>query len=118
MNSPLVLFEEKLPIELINIIQSYLSNDIAFIALKEHYDYLFYKRDLYENFVYTNYILPNCYCYTYYNPRANRIKTRDCNHCFKYEYTNCYMMNDFEVCIYNNDQVQKVCTMYRQISEK
>lgn len=55
MITPLILFENKLPKELLNYIQNYLTNDIAINALKEYFSYLYHKKELYEDFVYDQY---------------------------------------------------------------
>ena len=104
MSSPLLIVEEvipyKLPFEILNIIQSYMKNDVAYEVLKEYYSYLYYKKDLYEDFVYENYIAPNCYC----NPR----RKDECEHCYYYEYTYRYTPQDFKCCILDNPQFRKI----------
>ena len=108
MISPLILFENKLPKELLNYIQNYLTNDIAINALKEYFSYLYHKKELYEDFVYDQYILPNCKCRRYYNSRAQRWKTRECDSCFIFDSTFTYMSEDFRMCIMDNPQYQKI----------
>ena len=44
MNSPLSIIEHKLPRELINIIQTYLINEIALEAIYYHIDYLYFNK--------------------------------------------------------------------------
>jgi hypothetical protein len=108
MKSPIILFESKLPRDVLNIIQTYLINDFAYQALKEYYNYLNYKKELYEDFAYQQYITPNCTCRRYYNSIAQRWKERECSGCFIFEYTNVYMPKDFRICIYNNSQYHKI----------
>ena len=108
MNSPLELFKNKLPQELLNIIQTYLINDVAYQVLKEYYNYLYYKKELYEDFVYTQYIEPNCTCHSYYNQIAQRWKHRECSGCYYLEYTNTYIPKDFRLCIDDNPQYGKI----------
>lgn len=108
MNSPLILFKNKLPRELLDYIQGYLTNDFAINALKEYYSYLYHKKELYEDFVYDQYIAPNCNCHRYYNSRAQRWKTRECNSCFVFESTFQYMPEDFRRCVWENPQYQKI----------
>ena len=108
MNSPLVLFENTLPQDLLNIIQSYLINDFAYKVLNEYFDYLYYKKELYEDFVYYQYVKPNCKCIRYFNSIAQRWKTRDCYNCDIFEYTYKYMPLDFRMCIHDNYQYQKI----------
>ena len=104
MSSPLLLVQEvipsKLPNELVYIISSYLRNDIAYEAIKEYYSYLYHKRDLYEKFVYENYIIPNCYC--------NRRRD-ECEYCYDYDYTDRYTPQNFKCCIQDNPQFTKIC---------
>lgn len=108
MKSPIILFESKLPRDVLNIIQTYLINDFVYQALKEYYNYLYYKKELYENFAYEQYIIPNCSCRRYYNSIAQRWKERECSGCYIFEYTNVYMPKDFRICIYNNPQYRKI----------
>jgi hypothetical protein len=111
MNSPLILIQHKLPYEIINIIQSYLINNFAYRAVKEYYTYLYYKKDLYEDFAYNQYILPNCRCHRYYNSRAGRWKEHECYGCLSFEYGYVYMPLDYRICIYDNPQFNKIQTM-------
>ena len=74
MNSPLSIIEHKLPIELINIIQTYLINEIALEAIYYHIDYLYNAQDDYEEALVND---NECKCYRYFNPRANRWKEAD-----------------------------------------
>lgn len=109
MNSPLIIFENKLPIELLNHIQSYMVNDIAVKALCDYFDYLYNKKEIYEEFVYEQYVMPNCRCIEYFNNIAQRWKTRECDACFIYESTFTYMPEDFRLCIWDNTaQYQKI----------
>jgi len=108
MNTPLVLFKNKLPQDVLNIIQSYVMNDFVHNALKEYYSYLYYKKELYEDFAYQQYILPHCYCYRYYNSRAQRWKDRECRYCYEYEYTKKYIPSDYQLCIEDNKQYSKI----------
>lgn len=105
MNSPLTLICSKynVPQELENIIQSYMTNDFMYKALQEYYDYLFTTQELYDDFVYDNYIVPNCYC----NPGLIARK-RECSHCYYYEYTHKYKMEPYILCITENDQYAKI----------
>lgn len=117
MNSPLKLIEDKFPIEVLNIIQSYMSNDVVYFALQKYFDYLFYKRDLYQEFVLEQYIEPNCRCFSYWNSIAQRWKTRDCYFCEEFEYSDKYTPLDFTYCITENDQYDKIMysnTFYKE----
>ncbi len=97
-----------LPDEIKYNIQSYLVNECLYKALQEYFQYLIYKKELYENFCYEQYVIPNCRCYTYYNSNAQRLKMRDCYYCDELEYGNKYKPNDFMECIKNNNQFKKI----------
>ena len=90
-----------MPRELCDIIQSYITNDIANQAIKEYYSYLLYEQDVYEDFVLTTYVTPNCYCH-----RLRRNK--DCSWCYYFEYTNKYKLDSYITCIQDNDQYQTI----------
>ena len=108
MNSPImILFHNKICRELIDIIQSYVRNDIAHEAVKNHIRYLYYEQDLYDSFVWNHYIDPNCYCYIY---DKYTCKKRECEHCYIYEYTNYYKLPRFITCITKNSQYIKLVT--------
>ena len=108
MNNPLSIISGNLPNEIRYNIQSYLINETAYKILQEYFDYLIYKKNLYEDFCYTQYIKPNCYCSRYFNSRANRWKTRDCHYCYDLEYSYKYKPIDFIECIKNNNQFEKI----------
>ena len=105
MNSPLPLICSKynVPQELENIIQSYMSNDFMYKALQEYYHYLYYMQELYDDFVYENYISPNCYCCP-----GLIARRRECSHCYYYEYTYKYKMQPYIQCIMENEQYAKI----------
>ena len=108
MNSPHLYFYNIFSNEINNNIQSYLINETAYQILQEYFSYLIYKKNLYQDFCYTQYIEPNCKCYRYYNPRAKRWKTRDCYLCDEFEYSDKFLPNDFKECISNNNQFYKI----------
>ena len=89
-------------------IQSYLVNETAYKVLQEYFNYLFYKKNLYEDFCYEQYVKPNCICYRYYNSNAQKWKTKDCIFCDEFEYTDKYIPNDYIECIKNNNQFKKI----------
>ena len=76
MNNPLSIIGGNLPIEIKYNIQSYLINETVYKILQEYFNYLCYKKELYEDFCYIQYVKPNCKCYSYYNSRANRWKKK------------------------------------------
>lgn len=110
MNSPIQLLNNYFPYEIKILIQSYLINEMAYKMLQEYFLYLYLKKELYEDFSYTQYIYPNCYCKTYYNSRLQRWKTRDCHFCDELEYSDKFIPNDFLECIRENPQYQKIAT--------
>jgi hypothetical protein len=67
------------------------------------------KKEKYEEFIYFNYIYPNCSCNNCpYNGKYKIYKKKDCNPCFIFESTFTYMPNNFNECIINNPQFQKI----------
>ncbi len=62
-----------------------------------------YTQELYDDFVYENYIVPNCYC----NPGLI-ARRRECSHCYYYEYTYKYKMEPYLQCIMENEQFAKI----------
>jgi hypothetical protein len=106
MSSPLLIVQEviphKFPQEILNIIQSFLKNDMVYQAIKEYYAYLYNKKEAYEADVYKTYIMPNCYCH-----RLRR--NRDCSYCHEFEYTYKFVPQDWKCCIQDNPQFLKIC---------
>ena len=109
MNSPVKIIKHMLPQDVLDIVQSYLVNDIAYTAISSYFDRLYIKKNKYEEFVWSNYVYPKCYCNNCPDNGKYKIyKKNDCNHCFIFEYTTRYMPNDFNECILNNPQFQKI----------
>ena len=102
MNTPLVLFYNILPIEVINIIQSFIVNEISKKVLEYIFHKINIKQQIYDRFVYFNYIIPNCYCF------AIHINDNCCNWCFDYKYTNKYNLPLFNTIFYRNSQYKKI----------
>jgi hypothetical protein len=115
MNSPLSIIQHKLPIELINIIQTYVINEIALEAIYYHIDYLYEAQDDYEEALVND---NECKCYRYFNPRANRWKTKECNFCWIMDYTTEFHLPGYKTCIWNNSQLSKILTTWRKIEKK
>lgn len=110
MNSPLVLFKNTFPQEVVNNIQSFIINDYVYEAIRNYFNILYHKKELYEEFIWNNYVYPKCYCNNCPDNGVKKIfKRKDCNECFKFEYTLIYMTEDFERCIWNNNQFKKIC---------
>ena len=63
MNTPLVLFNNYLPIEIIFYIQRYVSNNIVFDAIKKHiqYSYIYNDKDNDNDLIMKNYYTVNLY---------------------------------------------------------
>ena len=109
MISPVKILEDKLPQDIINIIQSYLVNNIAYNAISSYFDGLYIKKNKYEEFVWDNYVYPKCACNNCPDNGKYKIyKKRDCDECFKFESTFMYTPNDFVECISDNPQFQKI----------
>lgn len=83
MNTPLVLIESWLPRELVNIIQTYIRNDIVHEAVRCHLYNLMYEQDLYIKYIYHTRVTPNCYCDQL---SAKYLRKYDyCDHCRWFE---------------------------------
>ena len=100
----------KLPNEVADLVRQYRGiNPIAYVAIREYYNSLFKKKELYEEFVWANYVYPNCACNNCPDNGRHKIyKRKDCNECFKFESTFIYTPNDFVECITDNPQYQKI----------
>ena len=100
MNTPLILFNNILPDEIIRYMQLYITNDFANEAIKHYIHYLYDEQDLYEDFILRTYIYPNCYCHRY--------KKKECSACYEFEYSNIYKLDQYNICIWDNDQIHKL----------
>jgi len=101
MNTPLVIIQRLFPQEVVNIIQSFMRNDIVYQAIDEYFYYLFYQEELYNNFIYNTHIVPNCYCY-----RIPRKK--ECQYCHEYESMYARTSDAYVICIEENDQFHSI----------
>jgi len=105
----LEILSKKLPDEIINNIRKYMVNEIAYEALQQYFNYLYEKKEKYEEFVWNNYVYPKCKCNNCPDNGKYKIyKKRDCDECFKFESTFMYTPNDFVECISDNPQFQKI----------
>ena len=104
MNTPLILFEKYLPIELIFYIQRYVSNDFAVEAIKKHIKYSYDEEILYRQFVYNEYLRPNCpdWCSGFSRRYFNK-----CEHCIDFLFTKNYNLQKYTTCVYHNNQLKK-----------
>lgn len=100
----------KLPNEVADLVRQYRGiNTIAYAAIREYYNYLFKKKELYEDFVWANYVYPKCVCNNCPDNGRHKIyKRKDCDECFKFESTFIYTPTDFVECITDNPQYQKI----------
>lgn len=115
MNSPLSLISGNLPIEIKNHIQGYMRNDLALEAIYYHIDYLYDKQDDHEDKIMSE---NTCTCYSYFNRRANRWKTRECNLCWMMYYTWDYYLPEYKTCILYNDQLSTILTTWKNIEDE
>ena len=104
MNTPLILFEKYLPIELIFYIQRYVSNDFVVEAIKKHITYSYDEEILYRQFVYNEYIRPNCpdWCSGF-----SRRYLHKCEHCLDFIFSDYYKLQRYITCTKDNTQLQK-----------
>lgn len=104
MNTPLILFKNYLPIEITFYIQRYVSNDFAFEAVKKHIKYSYNEEILYRQFVYNEYLKPNCpeWCTGF-----SRRYSRKCEHCLDFLFSDYYNLQKYKTCVYNNNQLKK-----------
>jgi hypothetical protein len=114
MNSPLSIIRHKLPYELIDIIQSYLRNDLALEAIYYHIQYLYEAQLDHEDEIYKN---NKCECRRYFNSRANRWKIRECDFCYKIDYTSIFQLPGYNTCIWNNSQLSKILTTWTDTTD-
>jgi hypothetical protein len=109
MNTPLVLFERRLPRELINIIQSYLSNDIVYLAIRNYFHYLLSEQELYMQHMYETYVMEQCYCH---KMSSRNMRVYDgCDHCNWYERIETddeHFSSLYLTCITYNEQYYKI----------
>ena len=113
MNSPVYLFKEILPQELLNKIQQYLPvNDQVKNALKKYYNELYNQRLLDEEEIFENEVYPHCFCSNCPDNGKHKIfRRRDCSLCFEYEtkqYSGEYASNEYKIVIRDNPQYNKI----------
>ena len=101
MNNVLSMIENRVPSPVLDNIHSYLKNEAMEKALREYFRYLSLKRDLYRDFVYDQYVVPQCNC-------ANLPPKRECTICYLFESTSHYDPEDYKICIDRNPQYDKI----------
>ena len=87
MNSPVTIFNNILPQEVLDQIQQYLPvNENIRNALATYYDKLYDKKVIDDEEAFDKHIYPNCVCANCPdNGRTKIFKRRDCSVCFEYE---------------------------------
>jgi hypothetical protein len=113
MYSPVYLFDDILPQELLNKVQQYLSvNNEIKNALKKYYNELYDQRLLDEEEIFENKIYPNCSCSNCPENGIYKIfRRRDCSFCFEYEIKQCceeYTSKEYKLVIRDNPQYKKI----------
>jgi hypothetical protein len=113
MNTPLVIFNNILPQEILDQIQQYLPvNENIRTALANYYDKLYEKKVMDDEEAFEIHIYPNCVCANCPdNGRTKIFKRRDCNVCFEYEikqYHGEYANEQFYLVCKNNSQYRKI----------
>ena len=103
MNTPLVIFNNILPQEVLNQIQQYLPvNENIRNALATYYDKLYDKKVIDDDEAFEIHIYPNCVCVNCPdNGRTKNFKRRECSVCFEHE------MKEY-LGEYTNDQYRKI----------
>jgi len=111
MNSPLIIFKDKLPREIISKIQLYLTNDLVNVAVRDYIYYLYYEKELYEEFVLANYVFPECRCNGFPdNGLSKYYKRKDCSVCWYFE-SGGWSLDRYNVCVSENSQHRKICSI-------
>ena len=114
MTTPLMIIQNELPYylcdDIINHIKKYLKNDIVYQALAEHFDYLIYRNDLYQDFVIHNYVIPQCNCFHFAPENGNNkmYNRKECSICFMFDSTTHFVNQDYQLCITDNPQYFKI----------
>ena len=113
MNSPVTIFHNILPQEVLNQIQQYLPvNEYVRNALVKYYDKLYDKKVIDDEEAFEIHIYPNCVCANCPdNGRTKILKRRDCSVCFEYEmkeYLGEYTNEQFHLVCKNNPQYRKI----------
>lgn len=113
MNSPVTIFNNILPQEVLNQIQQYLPvNEYVRNALAKYCDKLYDQKVIDDEEAFEKYIYPNCACANCPdNGRTKIFKRRDCSVCFEYEtkeYLGEYTNERFHLVCKNNPQYRKI----------
>lgn len=99
MNNVLEIIQHRVPQPVLDNIHSYLRNDVMEKCLQEYFQYLIYKRNLYRDFAYKQYVYPHCECRGHYD---------ECRVCYIYDNSEYYEPNDFLICMQENRQYYEI----------
>ena len=113
MNSPVTIFNDILPQEVLNQIQQYLPvNEYVRNALAKYCDKLYDKKVMDDEEAFEIHIYPNCVCANCPdNGRTKIFKRRECSVCFEHEmkeYLGEYTSEQFHLVCKNNPQYRKI----------
>jgi hypothetical protein len=109
MNTPLIIFNNIFPREIISIIQLYLTNDAVKEPIREYIRYIYRESELYEEFVLSNYVFPECRCNWFPDNGLSKIyKRKDCGVCWYFE-SGGWSLDRYNVCVSENSQLDKIC---------
>lgn len=113
MNSPVIIFNDILPQEILDQIQQYLPvNEHIRTALASYYDKLYDQKVIDDEDAFDNHIYPNCVCANCPdNGRTKIFKRRECSVCFEHEtkeYLGEYTNERFHLVCKNNPQYRKI----------
>lgn len=113
MNSPVTIFNDILPQELLDQIQQYLPvNENIRLALANYYDKLYDQKVIDDQEAFEIHIYPNCVCANCPdNGRTKIFRRRECSVCFEHEmkeHLGEYTNEQFHLVCKNNPQYRKI----------
>ena len=113
MNSPVTIFDNILPQEVLDQIQQYLPvNENIRTALANYYDKLYDKKVIDDDEAFEKHIYPNCVCANCPDNGCTKIfKRKECSVCFEHElkeYFAEYANEQFHLVCKNNPQYRKI----------
>lgn len=113
MNSPVTIFNDILPQEVLNQIQQYLPvNEYVRNALAKYCDKLYDQKVIDDEEAFEIHIYPNCVCANCPdNGRTKIFRRRECSVCFEHEmkeYLGEYTSEQFHLVCKNNPQYRKI----------
>lgn len=113
MNTPLIIFNDVLPQELLDIIQQYLPiNDNIRSAIKNYYDYLYEQKILIEEEYEDKYVALYCTCPNFPNNGVTKLfRRKECWYCDEHDYnvhTNKYASDQYYDVVLDNPQYSRI----------